>query len=106
MAGLGSSTGQLNSAAFWSVAGVTASHDADDRVMYNSTTGALYYDADGNQSTAAVQIAQMTANTVLTYQDFFIIYRGNKPDKVMQCYGPQTNLKAAQWQVMQEYRRD
>ncbi|MEI6800753.1 MAG: calcium-binding protein, partial [Pseudomonadota bacterium] len=63
----------LSSAAFWSGAGVTTSHDADDRVIYNSTTGALYYDADGNQSTAAVQIAQLTANTVLTYQDFFII---------------------------------
>ncbi|MEI6801208.1 MAG: calcium-binding protein, partial [Pseudomonadota bacterium] len=73
MAGLGSSTGALSSAAFWSGAGVITGHDADDRIVYNSTTGALYYDADGNGSTAAAQIAQLTANTVLTYQDFFII---------------------------------
>jgi len=73
MAGLGSSTGQLSSAAFWSGAGVTASHDGDDRIIYNLSTGALYYDADGNGSTAAVQIAQLTANTALSYQDIFIV---------------------------------
>lgn len=73
MAGLGANNGALSVDAFWSGAGVTASHDASDRIIYNSTTGALYYDADGNGSTAAVQIAQLTANTALTYQDIFIV---------------------------------
>ena len=73
MAGLGSNTGALSSAKFWSGAGVTTGHDADDRIVYNSTTGALYYDADGNVATVApIQIAQLTANTDVTYADFFI----------------------------------
>ena len=73
MTGLGLTNGTLANAAFWSGAGVTTSHDADDRILYNSATGALYYDADGNGSTAAVQIAQLTANTALTAADFVII---------------------------------
>ena len=62
----------LGADAFWGGAGISASHDATDRVIYNQTTGALYYDADGTGSTAAVQIAQLTAGTILTASDVFI----------------------------------
>jgi Ca2+-binding RTX toxin-like protein len=72
MAGLVGATGALSSTAFWGGAGITASHDADDRVIYNQTTGALYYDADGNGATASIQIAQLTAGTILTSSDLFI----------------------------------
>jgi Ca2+-binding RTX toxin-like protein len=72
MAGLGGTTGALGADAFWGGTGITASHDATDRVVYNQTTGALYYDADGNGSTAAIQFAQLTAGTALTAADVFI----------------------------------
>jgi Ca2+-binding RTX toxin-like protein len=72
MAGLGGTAGALGADAFWGGAGITASHDATDRVLYNQTTGALYYDADGNGSTAAIQLAQFTAGTALTVADVFI----------------------------------
>jgi Ca2+-binding RTX toxin-like protein len=61
---------------FYASAGVTAGHDADDRVIYNTTTGALYYDADGNGSGAAVQIAILGTSTphpTIAYTDFAVI---------------------------------
>jgi len=50
-------SGGLKANAFYSDANATAGHDADDRIVYNTSTGALYYDADGSGSVAAVQIA-------------------------------------------------
>ena len=60
---------------FYAAAGVTAGHDADDRVVYNTTTGALYYDADGSGSVAAVQIAILGTSTHPTtaYTDFAVV---------------------------------
>jgi Ca2+-binding RTX toxin-like protein len=64
--------GNLSTDAFWSAA---TAHDASDRVIYNSTTGALYYDADGNGSGAAVQIAILGVQThpTVAYSDFTVI---------------------------------
>jgi Ca2+-binding RTX toxin-like protein len=68
--------GNLSTDAFWSGAGVSTAHDATDRFIYNSTSGALYYDADGNAAgSAAVQIALIGTGThpVLSYSDFEIM---------------------------------
>ena len=50
-----------------------AAADAGDRVIYNNTTGALYYDSDGTGATAAIQIASMATGLSLTNSDFQII---------------------------------
>ncbi len=63
-------TGMLSAGAF--VAG-TSAQDADDRIIYDSATGRVYYDADGNGSGAAVQFAQVAAGLALTNADFQII---------------------------------
>ena len=55
--------GNLPASAFWSGASATSAHDADDRVIYNTSTGALYYDADGNGGEAAIQIAVVGVGT-------------------------------------------
>ena len=65
-------TGNLTANLFSS--GTTA-QDADDRISYNSTTGALYYDADGTGSGAAVQIAILgtSSHPTVAYTDFAVI---------------------------------
>ena len=47
--------------------------DADDRIIYDPTTGALYYDADGNGSGAAVQFAVVHEGINITASDFYVI---------------------------------
>jgi len=48
--------------------------DADDYIVYNPATGALYYDADGNGAGAAVQFALLgtTVHPTITAADFVV----------------------------------
>ncbi|WP_291987231.1 calcium-binding protein [Candidatus Accumulibacter sp. ACC007] len=46
--------------------------DADDYVIYDDVTGALYYDADGNGVAAAVQFAALIGAPTLTHADFLV----------------------------------
>ena len=60
---------------FWNDAGVAEGHNASDRIIYNTTTDALYYNVDGSGSTASLQIELMglSIHPTLTYQDFLIV---------------------------------
>ena len=49
-----------------------SAQDADDRLVYDKATGALYYDADGNGAGEAIQFAQLKAGTALSAECFFI----------------------------------
>jgi serralysin len=62
--------GVLKKAAFY--AG-SAAHDADDRIVYNKKTGALFYDPDGNGGHAATQIAKLAPRLKINERDFFLI---------------------------------
>jgi Ca2+-binding RTX toxin-like protein len=48
----------------------TAAGDGDDRILYDSATGQIFYDADANGAGAAVLFAQVAAGTALTNLDF------------------------------------
>ncbi|SOD19404.1 beta strand repeat-containing protein [Nitrosomonas ureae] len=47
--------------------------DANDNIIYNSITGALIYDANGNGAGAAVQIATIGVGLALTHADIVVI---------------------------------
>jgi serralysin len=49
----------------------TAAHDADDRVIYDQTSGGLFYDSDGSGSHGMVEIAVLTTKPALSAGDFF-----------------------------------
>ena len=63
------STGVLN-AGFFNIGKAT---DANDHVIYDDATGQLFYDADGNGTGLATQIALLGINLGLTNADFVVI---------------------------------
>lgn len=62
--------GSLSANAFFS--GASAA-DAFDRLIYNSSTGALYYDPDGRGGAGQQQIATLSKGLALTSADFLLI---------------------------------
>jgi serralysin len=67
---LGVATDTLNAAMFKNV--TLSAVDANDRIIYNDTTGAIFYDVDGSGAAAAVQFALLTASPTLTFNDFVV----------------------------------
>jgi Ca2+-binding RTX toxin-like protein len=57
----------MKSSEFWKG---TKAHDANDRIIYDSKTGALYYDPDGTGTQAQVMFAKVDKNLKLTHRDF------------------------------------
>ena len=70
-AGVGS-TGALDPAQFHSGAGMTTATQDDDRFIYNTTNGALYYDADGTGASEAIQVATLTNHAPINSTDILI----------------------------------
>ena len=66
----GLTPGTLSAGAF--AAGAIAK-DADDRILYDAATGALYFDSDGSGSAAAVQFASLSTGLHLSASDFLVI---------------------------------
>jgi Ca2+-binding RTX toxin-like protein len=63
-------TGTLAAAAFRVG---SASADADDRIIYNSLNGNLFYDRDGTGAATAVQFAHLNGAPSITNADFLVV---------------------------------
>jgi Ca2+-binding RTX toxin-like protein len=66
----GLAAGGLPSNAF---ASGTAAQESDDRIIYDSATGNLYFDADGNGAGAQILFAMVQPGTIITAADFQVI---------------------------------
>lgn len=65
--------GVLRKSAFYAAAGATEAHDASDRIIYDRTTGRLYYDEDGKGGDAAIHFATLTGHPSIGADDFLIV---------------------------------
>lgn len=64
----------VTSGEFYAKAGAHKGHDKDDRLVYNKTTGDLYYDKDGKGGAAAVLFATLANHpSSLDHGDFLIV---------------------------------
>jgi Ca2+-binding RTX toxin-like protein len=50
-----------------------AATDADDHIVYNNLTGALFYDSNGNAAGGSTQFATLTTKPILSAGDFVVI---------------------------------
>ena len=67
-----SGTGTLTAAQFTANASGTA-QDADDRIVYETDTGKLFFDSNGSAAGGSVQFAVISPGLALTNASFSII---------------------------------
>jgi uncharacterized delta-60 repeat protein len=65
-------TGMLSSSVFHASA-TGAAADSNDYILYNTATGALLYDLDGNGTGTAVHFASLSTKPTITAADFVVI---------------------------------
>ncbi len=75
---------------FWAAAGATSGHDADDRVIYNTSTRQLFYDADGNGSGAAQLIATLQSGATLSATNIEVLGGSGGGDEIVGTEGDDT----------------
>jgi Ca2+-binding RTX toxin-like protein len=63
----------LDPSAFRFGAGITTANDNLQRLIYNTSNGALFFDADGNGGGNKIQIAILSGLPTLSSSDFFVI---------------------------------
>jgi Ca2+-binding RTX toxin-like protein len=75
MTALGGTPGTLGTQ-FYTHAGATNGADSNDHIVYNTTTGALYYDSNGSTAGGTTEIAIIgtsTTHPTLVAADFGIV---------------------------------
>jgi Ca2+-binding RTX toxin-like protein len=65
--------GELAASALRSAPGAVAAANASHRIIYNETTGDLYYDADGDGAAPVTLFATLASTPGITAGDFFVV---------------------------------
>jgi VCBS repeat-containing protein len=63
----------LEAGEFFAKAGAVKAKQTDDRIIYDLTTGDLYYDADGKGGDASIRFATLSGHPSLSHGDFAIV---------------------------------
>jgi Ca2+-binding RTX toxin-like protein len=71
-AALGPTGIDLDPSAFRSGAGAVAGADADDRIIYNTSTGDLFYDANGSAAGGVTKFATLIGAPAVFAHDIFV----------------------------------
>src|SRR5437870_370670 len=61
---------------FYSAPGATQGHDADDRLVYDTSTGNLYFDPDGSGGSISYIVATIPSRTPLSATDIWVFNSG------------------------------
>jgi Ca2+-binding RTX toxin-like protein len=69
-------------ARFFAAAGASSGHDADDRIVFNTTTGQVFYDADGNGAGAGQLIVTLQPGASLTASQI-VVDNGGTPGRTI-----------------------
>jgi Ca2+-binding RTX toxin-like protein len=83
-------------ARFYAADGATSGHDPDDRVVYDTFSGLLYYDADGSGAGAALEIATLQIPDpdgpapVLAASDILVVNGSAPGNVIVGTSGPDT----------------
>jgi len=64
--------GPLAASALRQGAGATQGGDADDRIVFDTATGNLYYDADGSDAAPSLQVAQLAGVSAIEASDIVV----------------------------------
>lgn len=59
--------------AFYAAGKAIGAHDASDRIVYDTSSGDLYYDADGLGGIAAIKFASLTSHPAVAFSAFLIV---------------------------------
>ena len=65
--------GGLVAGQFLSGAGITQATTTDQRFIYNTTTGNLYFDVDGLAGAPGVKFAVLVNHAAITFEDFLVV---------------------------------
>ena len=64
--------GALAATAFKNIGPGGSAVDSSDRILYDQSTGQLYFDADGSGAGARIQFAVLSNHAIITAADFFV----------------------------------